>query len=85
MVRPITKGQMATLWRDEYGKRNHCCLCGNHGIINTRNKVFTAAGFECGDIAFCICPNGRSWKDQDPQAIERMKVNPSSQSTGGER
>jgi hypothetical protein len=76
MTRPITKSQMATLWRDEFGKRNHCCLCGNHGIINTRNKVFTAAGFECGDIVFCLCPNGRSWKKQDPEAIERMKVNP---------
>ena len=78
MGKPITKSQMATLWRDEYGKRNHCCLCGNYGIINTRNKVFTAAGVECGDIAFCICPNGRSWKKQDPQAIEHMKVNPQS-------
>lgn len=75
MPKPITKKQLSDLWFDEYAKRNHCCLCGNYGVINTRDKVFTAAGVECGDIAFCICPNGRSWKRQDPQAIERMKVN----------
>jgi hypothetical protein len=76
MTKPITKNQMADLWFREFAKRRACCLCGNSGIINTRNKVFTAAGVECGDIAFCICPNGRSWKKQDPLAIEHMKVNP---------
>ena len=76
MTKPITKSQMSNLWYAEFGKRGHCCLCGNHGIINTRNKVFTAAGIECGDIVFCICPNGREWKRQDPAAIDAMKVNP---------
>jgi hypothetical protein len=62
MPKPITKNQMADFWIEEYGKRNHCCLCGNHGIIDTRGKVFTPAGVECGDRVFCICPNGRAMK-----------------------
>lgn len=62
MTRPITKPQMADLWFNEFSQRGHCCLCGNHGIIDTRGKVFTPAGYECGDRVFCICPNGRALK-----------------------
>ena len=39
-----------------------CGLCGNAGIIDTRGKIFSAAGVECGVLRFCICPNGRGWK-----------------------
>ena len=42
----------------------HCGLCGNSGIIDTRGKVFTAAGVACGGVFFCICPNGRAIKRQ---------------------
>lgn len=42
----------------------HCGICGNWGIIDTRGKVFTPAGVECGMRAFCICPNGRALKRQ---------------------
>ena len=75
------KKKLTALWQEEFARLGHCCLCGNSGIINTRNKVFTAAGFHCGDIAFCICPNGRAYKKQDPAAITAMRVNPE---TGGE-
>lgn len=49
------------LWLEFVGK-NHCGLCGNSGVIDTRGKIKTAAGFECGVRQFCICPNGRAWK-----------------------
>jgi len=62
MPKPITKNQLADFWLKEFGKRSHCCLCGNRGIIDTRGKVFTPAGHECGDRVFCICPNGRAIK-----------------------
>ena len=75
------KKKLTALWLEEFSRLGHCCLCGNSGIINTRNKVFTAAGVHCGDIAFCICPNGREYKKQDPAAITVMRVNPA---TGGE-
>ncbi len=64
MPKPITKTQMASLWLDEFSDTGHCCLCGNHGIIDTRGKVFTPAGHECGDRVWCICPNGRIMKKQ---------------------
>lgn len=60
MPRPITKNQLADFWLAEYADRNHCCLCGNSGVIDTRGKIFTAAGHECGDRVWCICPNGRA-------------------------
>lgn len=74
MPRPITKNQLADLWLAEFGKRGHCCLCGNRGIIDTRGKMFTPAGFECGDVAFCICPNGRAMKKQIPDGVEAIKA-----------
>lgn len=41
-------------------KNCHCGICGNRGIIDTRGKVFTPAGMECGVRRYCICPNGRA-------------------------
>lgn len=38
-----------------------CGLCGNSGVIDTRN-VKTQDGTPCGVEAFCICPNGRQAK-----------------------
>lgn len=64
MPRPITKNQLAQLWASEFSPKNHCCLCGNRGIIDTRGQIFTPAGFECGAKVFCICPNGRAIKHQ---------------------
>lgn len=38
-----------------------CCgLCGNSGIVDTRGKVNSPIGKDCGVLAFCICPNGRA-------------------------
>jgi len=68
MPKPITKKQMADLWFAEFVSPNHHCgLCGNSGVIDTRGKVFTAAGVECGVKAYCICPNGRSLRRAMPQ------------------
>ena len=37
-----------------------CCgLCGNSGIVDTRGKVKSPTGVDCGVRAHCICPNGR--------------------------
>ena len=56
---------MQDLWREFLGdevSRSHCGLCGNSGMVDTRGKVFTAAGYECGVRTWCICPNGRALK-----------------------
>lgn len=64
VIRPITKNQFLDLWLSEFMSRDghHCALCGNHGIIDTRDKIFTSAGVECGNRLYCICPNGRQIK-----------------------
>lgn len=36
----------------------HCTLCGNIGVIDTRN-VRTRAGVVVGRLNWCICPNGQ--------------------------
>ncbi len=63
---------MSTTWTEFLGpdravdvngftvKNVHCGLCGNNGILDTRGKVFTPVGLECGVRRFCICPNGRA-------------------------
>jgi hypothetical protein len=61
-MKPITKGQLADLWIKEFAPHGHCCLCGNSGQIDTREKVFTAAGIDVGAQVWCICPNGRAMK-----------------------
>ena len=60
--------KLSDFWIREFlgpdGNPRHCGLCGNSGIIDTRGKVFTAAGVSCGGVFFCICPNGREIKRQ---------------------
>lgn len=66
MSAPISRKKLSDLWAAEFSPHNHCCLCGNHGVIDTRGQVFTVAGFECGAKIFCLCPNGRSLKLKFP-------------------
>ncbi len=44
-------------WLDYYCTE-HCTLCGNRGIIDTRGTS-TPAGLVVGRINYCICPNGQ--------------------------
>lgn len=37
---------------------DHCTLCGNSGIIDSRGTK-TAAGVSVGRLNWCICPNGQ--------------------------
>lgn len=46
------------------GSETCCGLCGNAGIVDTRGKVQSPTGGDCGVRAFCICPNGRAIKHQ---------------------
>lgn len=53
------------LWDEFMGPASnptHCGLCGNSGIIDTVGKIQTAAVYECGIRAPCLCPNGRAIK-----------------------
>lgn len=39
-----------------------CGLCGNSGYLNTFNNTVSGNNTKCGIKAYCICPNGRTWK-----------------------
>jgi hypothetical protein len=43
-------------WLKHYATE-HCTLCGNHGVIDSRS-VRTPAGLLVGRLNYCICPNG---------------------------
>lgn len=44
-------------WLKHY-MADHCTLCGNSGVIDTR-AVRTPIGVLCGRLNWCICPNGQ--------------------------
>jgi hypothetical protein len=46
-----------------------CSLCGQVGIVDTRG-IRTPAGFECGGLHYCICPNGRALKVRNVSKLE---------------
>jgi hypothetical protein len=58
-------------WLEFLGPRGveSCCgLCGNSGIVDTRGKVSSPVGEDCGVRTFCICPNGRVLKHHQDKA-----------------
>jgi len=45
------------------GDVQHCTLCGNCGVIDTRG-VRTPAGLAVGRLNYCCCPNGLALRRQ---------------------
>ncbi len=62
------KDTVQTYWLAHYVCDAHCSLCGNRGVIDTTG-VTTAAGFSVGRKNFCICPNGQSLREQNPEML----------------
>lgn len=74
---PITKDTWlefsVPLKRDPLSKSTFCGLCGNHGKIRL-SGIHTPAGYELAPVdAYCICPNGRTWKYQEAQINKRKQ------------
>ena len=42
-----------------------CTLCGNIGIIDTRERAISCADVHVGRLNFCICPNGQELREKD--------------------
>lgn len=57
-------GKCREVWYRFVSPNQMCGLCGQSGIIDTRGKLFTPAGVECGVRVTCICPNGQSLEKQ---------------------
>jgi len=53
------KSDYVTDYWEQFYATEHCTLCGNHGVIDTRG-VKTPAGYEAGRLNWCICPNGQA-------------------------
>ncbi len=70
--RPATEGENK-FWF-EFVSLGLCGLCGQHGVIDTRDKMFSPAGVECGVLAYCICPNGRTLKTNKVNLEELVHV-----------
>jgi hypothetical protein len=49
-------------WLKHYATQ-HCTLCGNSGVIDSRGRK-TAAGVLAGRLNWCICPNGQALRKQ---------------------
>lgn len=52
-------------WLEHYGTnddRGLCSLCGNSGVIDTRQTAISAVGVNSGRVNWCICPNGQAMR-----------------------
>jgi hypothetical protein len=58
----VDRAALERYWLDNYAT-DHCTLCGNYGIIDTRD-VRTPAGVTVGRLNYCICPNGTAMRAQ---------------------
>jgi hypothetical protein len=58
------KNPVTAYWMKHYtsapGPEGRCTLCGNSGLIDTRNTARDASGRLVGRISPCICPNGQA-------------------------
>lgn len=56
-------------WHKHYAT-DHCTLCGNRGVIDSRG-VATPAGLVVGRLNWCLCPNGQALRKQTKLAVPR--------------
>jgi hypothetical protein len=52
------RNYVVTNYWSKYYATIHCTICGNQGIIDSRD-VRTPAGELVGRLNYCICPNGQ--------------------------
>jgi len=68
--------ELEKLWLDEFaittevdGFKGYCKLCGNTGYVDTTPK--SPHGERLGVFkSFCICPNGRAYKNKFEQQLD---------------
>lgn len=63
----FTKKMIINYWHRYYATE-HCTICGNSGVIDSRG-VETAAGVEVGRLNYCICPNGQAMREAKAKLI----------------
>lgn len=60
-------------WLENYCAE-HCTICGNWGVIDSRASAVTPAGFRVGRLNYCLCPNGQALRARGID-VERVLVN----------
>lgn len=65
---------VTSYWLANYVRRGMCSLCGQSGILDTRATAVTATGLRCGEIHFCICPNGQTMRSLGKSAREWQEL-----------
>ena len=62
--RVVVKGAkvaaVTAYWFKFFISKGLCGLCGNHGVIDTRDRATSNAGVPAGGRFCCICPNGQA-------------------------
>jgi hypothetical protein len=78
-MREITQEMAVTSYWFMYYATDHCTLCGNTGIIDTRSTR-TPAGVLAGRLNLCICPNGQAMRaagvTAEPTDLRSVAVRP---------
>jgi hypothetical protein len=59
MKKQTKRNKVVEIYWLDYYTNNLCSLCGNTGIIDTRQTAISHAGFNSGRLNWCICPNGQ--------------------------
>jgi dCMP deaminase len=54
----VADDPITAYWLEHYATE-HCTLCGNRGVIDSRG-VMTPGGHLVGRLNYCICPNGQA-------------------------
>ena len=61
-------------WKFFFDNNTHLCsLCGNSGVIDTRETAISGAGVIAGKLNYCICPNGRAMREEGCSLEQSLK------------
>jgi hypothetical protein len=55
------EAEVTEYWLEHYVRLGLCSLCGNTGVVDTRNAV-SPVGLRAGRLNWCICPNGQGMR-----------------------
>lgn len=66
----VIEAIVTAYWRTYY-RTEHCTLCANHGVIDSRG-IQTPAGVPVGRRNYCVCPNGQALRRRERWVGARM-------------
>jgi hypothetical protein len=78
MVLGVIEEAKIDFWIKSYVADNKLCsLCGNTGVIDTRETAVSFADVNSGRLNWCLCPNGEALrkvsKDRPPDGMGYSK------------